>query len=206
MGMILWSVCHIFLHSIVEPFLCCRCLRNAGSRQSFCCSRHPSLTDTLAYLWRLCGVDVSHLEKPVFLYYSGQISPNVCTLKGQDAPWKLNTVRLWPHNFNVAEANLRLSSLSSTSFTKMCLVGSCWRLSTLSIFVGFFPWGCRLVEYGLSNSLRHTLHWSPLHLVYSSFWWWQSSPMHTCMHACMCRHSYAVRLPLRIVIQLKLYF
>ena len=46
---------------------------------------------------KFCGVGDSHLEEPGLLCYSGQTSPDVCALKGQDVPWKLNTVRLWQH-------------------------------------------------------------------------------------------------------------
>ena len=109
MGTILWSCTIYDLQEHRRTVLCCWCLRDAGSRLPFCCTRHsafllalsgpcaericrhPSLTETLV------NVCVSHIEEPGIMCCSGQTSPDVCALKGQDAPWKLNTVRLCPH-------------------------------------------------------------------------------------------------------------
>ena len=75
--------------------VCCWSLPNAESLLPFCCTRHSAF---LLALFGICAEwwcrHPSQLEEPGCLCCSGQTSPDVCALKGQYAPWKLNTVHL----------------------------------------------------------------------------------------------------------------
>ena len=155
----MWSVCHIWSSEHRRTVLCCSCLRNDGYLLPSWCTRYS------AFLWSFSWC--LHAERPR------------CSMEAEYSTY------LTAHQFALMslESKLRYYSLSFMFFTKICLVGSYWRVSTLTllvssledvIWVEYVWWIWISAACALSNSLRHTLSWSPLHLVYPSFGWWQS--------------------------------